>query len=124
MPGDKRGRILGFPTANLRYYKKDKIKFGVWVVTVSTLLTAGGLNGIALVGPVPTFNIKTPRIEIYLFNPPKNLYNKKISVEFLKYLRPVKKFEDKRSLVRQIKKDCKKALVILREWRQPKDPIE
>lgn len=120
--GDGRGKNLGFSTANLRLYKKDKIKFGVWAVLVSTLPAAEVLKGVAYVGPIPTFNIRSPRIEIHLLNFSKNLYNKKIRVEFIKYLRPIKKFKDKKSLVAQIKRDCKKAKrILLRPWRRQID---
>jgi riboflavin kinase/FMN adenylyltransferase len=105
--GQKRGKPLGYPTANLRYYKKDRIKFGVWAA--EAIFGKKRIKGVCHVGPVPTFSIKVPRIEIYLFDFAKNLYNKKMKVGFLKYLRPIKKFKNKKSLAVQIKKDCKTA---------------
>ncbi|MEW6407296.1 MAG: riboflavin kinase [Patescibacteria group bacterium] len=107
--GTGRGKYLSFPTVNLRYFKTDKIKFGVWAVLVQ--YKDKEYKGAAFVGPVPTFNIKTPRIEIHIFNFSKNLYNKKIRVRFLKYLRPAKKFKNPQTLVRQIKEDCNKILI-------------
>lgn len=105
--GDKRGRNLGFPTLNLRYYRNDKIRFGVWLVVLE--IGNKKFKGLAHIGPSPTFKIKKPRIEIYLFNFSKNLYNRSVKVEFLKYLRPTKKFKTKRELILQIKKDCQRA---------------
>lgn len=105
--GEKRGRVLGFPTVNLKYYKRNRIKFGVWAVEVKFCKKL--FNGVAHIGPVPTFNLKSPRIEIFLFNFSKNLYNKKIRVKFIRYLRSVKRFKDEKSLVAQIKKDCQLA---------------
>jgi len=106
--GDKLGgKILGFPTANLRYYKKDKIKFGVWAILARDKNKK--YKGVAFVGSSYIFGRKKPKIEVHLFNFRKNLYGKKINVKFVKYLRKFKKFNNTKSLIAQIEEDCKKA---------------
>lgn len=111
MSGDKLGRILGIRTANLRLYKKDKIKFGVWAVLAR--YKNREYKGVAFVGSSYIFGRKKPKIEVHLLDFRKRIYNKKINIEFLKYLRPVKKFKSRQVLVKQIKKDCKCAQKIV-----------
>ena len=63
------------------------------------------LRGIANLGYRPTFNQKKILLEVHLFNYSGNLYNKHISVEFLKFIREEKKFKNVNQLKSQIKKD-------------------
>ncbi len=102
--GASRGKFLGFPTANLNLYKRDNLKSGVYVVR----LKAAGkdLEGVAHIGKSKTFCESKPKIEIYIFNYNRNLYNQIIKVNFLKKLRETKRFDNKKELIAQIKKDC------------------
>jgi riboflavin kinase/FMN adenylyltransferase len=105
--GKKRGRIFGFPTTNLNLYKKDNLKSGVYVVRVK--VDGKNLSGVAHVGKSETFFEKEPKIEIYIFDYNKDLYNRIIKVNFLKKLRETKYFDNKNELITQIKKDCEMA---------------
>ena len=66
-------------------------------------------KGIANLGYRPTFNQKKILLEVNIFNFSRNLYNKKLSVEFLKFIRGEKKFKGISELKNQIKKDILKA---------------
>lgn len=105
--GQRRGRLLGFPTMNLRYERKDKIRFGVWAV--KSRLGHEILPGVAHVGAPLSFGKSRPVIEIHLLDFSGNGYGKRIKVEFLKFLRRTKKFKNEKAFVTQIKKDCQKA---------------
>ena len=65
------------------------------------------LRGIANLGYRPTFNQKKILLEVNIFNFSRNLYNKKIVVEFIKFIRGEKKFTGVEQLKKQIKKDIK-----------------
>ena len=71
------------------------------------------LKGIANIGFRPTFNQKKLVLEVNLFNFSGNLYNKNLSIEFIKFIRGEKKFNGVLDLKKQIKIDCKKAKAIL-----------
>ena len=71
------------------------------------------LKGIANIGYRPTFNQKKLILEVNIFNFSGNLYNKKLSVDFKKFIRGEKKFNGVLNLKKQIKIDCKKAKGIL-----------
>lgn len=128
--GRQRGKTLGFPTANLRL-ARDKLlpKNGVYVVRARVLplsfkkletlkgkhhalnLKAGKKTfvGVANLGTRPTFSENTRTLEVHLFHTKKNLYGKMLHVEFLKFLRPEKKFRHAGALIEQIKKDVARA---------------
>ena len=63
------------------------------------------IKGIANLGYRPTFNQNKLLLEVHLFNYSKNLYNKYLSVEFIKFIRSEKKFKNAKQLQKQIKKD-------------------
>ena len=94
---------LGFPTANLEYRKADNLEYGVYAAKV--IFNKKAYQGLAHIGPSKTFNIKEPRIEVHIFNLSKNLYNKQITIKFLKKIRNSKKFDSEIALINQIKKD-------------------
>ena len=105
--GKKRGRKIGFPTCNIKL--KDYIvpRLGVYAVKIKG--SQFNKKGIANIGFRPTFNGKNLLLETNIFGINKNLYNKDISVSFIKFIRPEKKFKDLEHLKRQIKIDIKKA---------------
>jgi len=105
--GKKRGKLLGFPTANLNLYKKDNLKTGVYAVYVE--IKGKNLPGVAHVGTSKTFREKKSKIEIYIFNYDQDLYNQIIKVIFLKRLRKTKRFKNKKELTIQIRRDCQMA---------------
>jgi riboflavin kinase / FMN adenylyltransferase len=105
--GQKRGRKIGFPTCNIKLKEYIVPRLGVYAVKIKG--SQFNKKGIANIGFRPTFNGKNLLLETNIFGINKNLYNKDISVSFIKFIRPEKKFKDLEHLKRQIKIDIKKA---------------
>ena len=103
--GKQLGKKIGFPTANIDI--KDYILAcpGVYAVKVKRYGKNNYIKGIANLGYRPTFNGKKILLEVHLFNFSGNLYNKHLSVNFLKFIRKEKKFKNVNELKSQIKTD-------------------
>ena len=102
--GAKRGRKLGFPTANVRYAGRLRGIYAVRVAVNDKLY-----KGVANIGYAPTFNRKTKLLEVYIFNFSRNVTGKNIEVEIVKKLRDEKKFASAAALVKEIRNDVRKA---------------
>lgn len=106
--GDKYGRKIGFPTANLdrRQFSKlvTKPRFGVYagIVQFGNKYYKAGI----VIGPLD--NKGLPKIEAHLLNFKGNLYGKKLILNLNKFIRPYKKFKSEKELISQIGKDLKK----------------
>lgn len=108
--GDKRGRILGFATANL-FLQRRKIAFtGVYAVRIYGLDQVR--YGVANLGTRPTVNGLRTLLEVHLFDFNEIIYGKFIRVEFLKKIRDEQKFNSLDELVAQIKQDVLAAKTI------------
>ena len=105
--GQRRGRKIGFPTCNLKLSDYVVPKLGVYAVKVKSKNFYK--NGIANIGYRPTFKGRNLLLETNIFGINENLYNKVISVNFKKFIRPEKKFRNLNYLKKQIKLDIKKA---------------
>jgi len=105
--GKKLGRKIGFPTCNVKLNEYIIPRLGVYAVKVNGFKFSK--KGIANVGLRPTFNGKNLLLETNIFGINKNLYNKDISVNFKRFIRPEKKFKNLEHLKKQIKIDIKKA---------------
>ena len=105
--GRQVGKKIGFPTCNIDIENYILAKPGVYAVRVSRKNNFKTLKGIANLGYRPTFNQKKILLEVHLFNFSGNLYNKQLSVEFLKFIRKEKKFRNIKNLKSQIKLDLK-----------------
>ena len=105
--GQRRGHKIGFPTCNLKLNNYVVPKLGVYAVKVKSKNFYK--KGIANIGYRPTFNGQNLLLETNIFGINKNLYNKVISVNFKKFIRPEKKFRNLKHLKQQIKLDIKKA---------------
>ncbi len=103
--GRQIGKKIGFPTCNIDIQDYVLAKPGVYAVKVLRKNSNKYLKGIANLGYRPTFNEKQLLLEVHLFNFSGNLYNKLLSVEFLKFIRKEKKFKNVNQLRAQIKKD-------------------
>ncbi|MDC3034066.1 bifunctional riboflavin kinase/FAD synthetase [Candidatus Pelagibacter sp.] len=103
--GRQVGKKIGFPTCNIDIKDYVLAKPGVYAVRVRRSNNSKYLRGIANLGYRPTFNQKKILLEVHLFNYSGNLYNKLLSVEFLKFIRKEKKFKNVNQLKSQIKKD-------------------
>ena len=103
--GRQVGQKIGFPTCNIDIKDYVLAKQGVYAVKVLKKNNFKTLKGIANLGYRPTFNQKKLLLEVHLFNFSGNLYNKYLSVEFLKFIRREKKFKNVNQLRAQIKTD-------------------
>ena len=98
--GKRRGRKIGFPTCNIQMRDYIVPKLGVYSVIIE--VDKLKKKGIANLGFRPTFNEQNLLLEVNIFGINKNLYNKVINVNFIKFIRPEKKFKDLEELKRQI----------------------
>jgi riboflavin kinase/FMN adenylyltransferase len=103
--GRQIGKKMGFPTCNININDYVLANPGVYAVRVLKKNNSKYLKGIANLGYRPTFNQKKILLEVHLFNFSGNLYNKYLSVEFLKFIRKEKKFKNINQLKTQIKTD-------------------
>ncbi len=107
--GRQLGKKIGFPTCNMNLGSYVIAKPGVYAVKIFINKSRKVYKGIANLGFRPTFKQKKILLEVNLFNFSGNLYNKKLSVEFLKFIRGEKKFDGIEELRNQIKRDILKA---------------
>ena len=103
--GRQVGKKVGFPTCNIDIKDYVLAKPGVYAVRVLRNKKSKYLKGIANLGYRPTFNQRKILLEVHLFNFSGNLYDKYLSVDFLKFIRKEKKFRNIDQLRNQIKKD-------------------
>jgi riboflavin kinase / FMN adenylyltransferase len=103
--GRQAGKKIGFPTCNIDIKDYVLAKPGVYAVRVFKKNSKFPVKGIANLGYRPTFNQKKLLLEVHLFNYSGNLYNKYLSVEFLRFIRKEKKFKNAEQLRKQIKSD-------------------
>jgi riboflavin kinase/FMN adenylyltransferase len=104
--GAKRGKALGYPTANIAVSDPRKIlpRNGVYAVTAA--LDGNSHCGLMSIGVVPTFYENHPRLcEVYIFDFDKDIYGKNITVECLEWIRGEKKFTSADELVKEMDKD-------------------
>lgn len=100
--GKSRGKILGFPTANIQT-RNEIVPPGVFITNVTIGLKK--IPSLTNIGHCPTFGQQETNIESYIINFSKNLYGKKIRIHFIKKLREEIKFDTSEKLSQQIKKD-------------------
>ena len=103
--GRRVGGKIGFATCNIDIGNYIIAKPGVYSVKVKLDSRKKKINGIANLGYRPTFNQNKILLEVNLFNFNRNIYNKKLAVEFIKFIRREKKFKSIKQLTNQIKKD-------------------
>ncbi|RJX69181.1 bifunctional riboflavin kinase/FAD synthetase [Tsuneonella suprasediminis] len=111
--GDKRGREIGYPTANLTIENYLRPRFGIYAVTGTVLATGQELKGAANIGVRPTFDPPKELLEPYFFDFSGDLYGQEIEVAFHHFLRPEAKFASLDDLVAQMEQDCDRARELL-----------
>ena len=113
--GEKRGRELGYPTANMSLKGLHLPKFGVYAVFADVLTgpQAGSYQGAASLGVRPMFGVNQPNLETFLFDFKGDLYGQHLSIAFVDYLRPEMKFDGLPGLLAQMDADCTRAREIL-----------
>ena len=109
--GDKRGRELGYPTANLRLDPACGLKHGIYAVRVG--VGERRYDGVASFGRRPMFDQGTVLLEVFLFDFSGDLYGEVIDVAFIDWIRPELKFDSVEDLVRRIKEDARLARAAL-----------
>jgi riboflavin kinase/FMN adenylyltransferase len=113
--GEKRGRALGFPTANLRLDPLHLPRFGVYAVLVDVLdgPHRGRYRGAASIGVRPTFGISAPNLEVYLLDFDGDLYGAELSVALVAFLRPELRFDGVEPLIAQMQADVEETRAVL-----------
>jgi riboflavin kinase/FMN adenylyltransferase len=111
--GDKRGRTIGYPTANLGVENYLRPKYGIYAVTGRILATGQLLHGAANIGIRPQFEPPKELLEPYFFDFSGDLYGQEIEVAFHHYLRGEAKFDSLEALIEQMDKDCAEARRLL-----------
>jgi riboflavin kinase/FMN adenylyltransferase len=105
--GDKRGRTLGYPTANLRLGADCGLKHGIYAVRVGV----GGVryDGVASFGRRPMFDTGVTLLEIFLFDFSGDLYGAALDCAFIAWIRPEMNFDSVEDLVRRMDQDSSQA---------------
>ncbi|WP_128516156.1 bifunctional riboflavin kinase/FAD synthetase [Tabrizicola thermarum] len=113
--GEKRGRELGYPTANMALSGLHLPRFGVYAVKVDVLTGphTGAYMGAASLGVRPMFNGEVPNLETFLLDFKGDLYGHHLSVALVEFLRPEMKFDGLPALIAQMEADCAQARAIL-----------
>lgn len=110
--GASRGRLLGYPTANIDPHHEAIPPSGVYAVRVK--LGNKRFGGALFIGHRPTFSEREPVIEAHIFDFRSMIYGEDVEVTFIKRLRGVRKFPNQQKLIEQIKKDDINARKILK----------
>ena len=115
--GAGRGAAMGTPTANLEgidtllpahgvYAAVARVKGGVWPAAVN-------------IGPNPTFDDQSTKVEAHLIDCEESLYGKPLELDFLDRLREVRRFDSKEQLIAQIESDVQRTRQVFRQTREP-----
>ena len=111
--GQKRGRTLGFPTANISLGRLIHPKFGIYAVWTRIKGETHWLPGVANFGRTPTTGDREPLLEVFLFDFDQDIYGKRIEIAFVSFLRSEQKFESLDALVDQMTADADAAKRVL-----------
>jgi riboflavin kinase/FMN adenylyltransferase len=109
--GEKRGRELGYPTANMRLDGSCGLRHGIYAVRVGR--GEKRLDGVASFGRRPTFDNGAPLLEIFLFDFKGDLYGESLDVAFIDFIREELEFSSVEALVRQMDEDSVRARAAL-----------
>lgn len=109
--GDKRGRTLGYPTANILLPPSCGLAHGIYAVRLAVDGTVHG--GVASFGRRPTFDDGAPRLEVFVFDFAGDLYGRVVDVEFCAFIRGEAKFDGVDALIAQMDRDSATARLAL-----------
>eukprot|EP00873_Tetraselmis_striata_P029815 jgi/Tetstr1/450079/TSEL_037125.t1 len=109
--GEKRGRDLGYPTANLALPAETQLAHGIYAVR--TCVDGRWIDGVASFGRRPTFDNGAPLLEVFLFDFSGDLYGKHLRVMLAAYLRPELRFDSADALIAQMDRDSAEARAAL-----------
>jgi riboflavin kinase/FMN adenylyltransferase len=109
--GDKRGRELGYPTANIRLDPACGLRHGIYAVRVG--VGNRRYDGVASFGRRPMFDVGTVLLEVFLFDFASDLYGRVIDVAFMGWIRHELAFDTVEELVRRMDEDSRRARAVL-----------
>jgi len=112
--GQRLGRTLGYPTANVNLNRRQSPLMGIFAVKIHGLGDRVR-DGVASIGTRPTFGGTVPLLEVHVFDFDEDIYGRVIHVDFIKRLRSEQKFDDIEALVSQMDKDAENARAALAE---------
>jgi riboflavin kinase / FMN adenylyltransferase len=110
--GDKLGRTIGYPTANIALADYLRPRYGIYAAR-ARLADGRVVDGAANIGIRPSFDPPKELLEVFLFDFNESLYDQRIEVELHAFLRPEAKFDSLEELTAQMDKDCAAARAIL-----------
>lgn len=113
--GDRRGRDLGFPTANIALRAGTQLRYGIYAVRVRRGAgdKARVYDAVASYGVRPTFGGGQPLLEVFIFDFSDDLYGETIEVEFVGFIRPEAKFDSIEALIERMNEDTDAARSLL-----------
>jgi riboflavin kinase / FMN adenylyltransferase len=111
--GDKRGRELGFPTANIKLTSQEKLLPASGIYAVKVFVDNGKHFGLLSIGNRPTFYNEGELVtEVYIYDFNREIYDKEVTVELVERLRGEEKFNSAEDLINQMNKDKENGLKI------------
>jgi riboflavin kinase/FMN adenylyltransferase len=116
--GQKRGRTLGYPTANLRLADDCRLRHGIYAVRAS-LGPGATYEGVASFGRRPTFDNGAPLLEAFLFDFAGDLYGRLLDIELVGWIRGEERFDSAEALVERMHRDSHEARALLKADRLP-----
>jgi riboflavin kinase/FMN adenylyltransferase len=111
--GDKRGRDLGYPTANIDMGSYLRPRFGIYAVSARVVASGQVLHGAANLGVRPSFDPPREVLEPHFFDFSGDLYGQDLDIAFRHFLRPEAKFASLEALKAQMEADCEEARALL-----------
>jgi len=111
--GERNGRKLGFPTANLQLGELIHPRHGVYAVCARIEGEQDWRAGVANFGRTPTTGLRDPLLETHIFDFEGDIYGKRLEVQLIAYLRTERRFESLDLMVEQMHRDCAQARGIL-----------
>lgn len=113
-PGDRRGRLLGFPTANLAVVAGRPPADGIYACLVRLDGETAGRGATASVGDNPTFaDVDGRRVEVHLHDFAGDLYGRELEVRVVRLLRPTARFSGPGELMRRSAEDVRRSRALL-----------
>ncbi len=124
VPGDQRGRTIGFPTANIIVESGVEPARGIYATLVRESGKAAPIwMGAGYFGDRPTFNTNRTFFEVYLLDQTIDLYGRELLVQFVELIRPDRSFTSVEGLVAQMRNDCDVARKILSDHKPAAFPL-
>ena len=117
--GEKRGRTLGFPTANMQLGEIVHPAHGIYAVWTRQDEETQWRPGVASFGRTPTTGVRDPLLEVVIFDQTPDLYGKRLHTAFVRFIRPERKFGGLDELVTAMQQDAADARAILAGARPP-----